>query len=238
MDPIRGLYSPDRVKALFDRMSGSYERMNYITSFGFSIRWRRQFLRHVPQLSGRVVVMDLMTGMGETWAGIHDRFRDVELWGLDFSAAMLGRAELRNRKHFNGSVRLCKEDILRNHLPSAQFDVVYCAFGLKTFNTEQLRTLAKETKRILKPGGRFSFVEVSRPDNMVLGVLYRLHLKYIVPLVGSILLGGPDEYRMLWRYTKNYGNSRSAAETFAAQGLTVTLDRYFFGCATGFHGYS
>jgi demethylmenaquinone methyltransferase/2-methoxy-6-polyprenyl-1,4-benzoquinol methylase len=26
-------------------MSGSYERMNFITSFGFSIIWRKQFLR-------------------------------------------------------------------------------------------------------------------------------------------------------------------------------------------------
>ncbi|MBD1426148.1 class I SAM-dependent methyltransferase [Sphingobacterium arenae] len=37
-------YEPAFVKKMFNRMSSSYERMNYITSFGFSIRWRRQFL--------------------------------------------------------------------------------------------------------------------------------------------------------------------------------------------------
>ena len=38
------IYNPEYVKGLFNKMSSSYERMNFITSFGFSIRWRRQFL--------------------------------------------------------------------------------------------------------------------------------------------------------------------------------------------------
>ena len=36
----RDLYDPDYVRSLFDEMAD--ERMNYVTSFGFSARWRRQ----------------------------------------------------------------------------------------------------------------------------------------------------------------------------------------------------
>lgn len=39
------IYNPDFVRELFDSMSKSYERMNYITSFGFSERWRRSCVR-------------------------------------------------------------------------------------------------------------------------------------------------------------------------------------------------
>lgn len=41
---MKNIYEPEFVKNLFDKMSSSYENMNYITSFGFSIRWRKQFL--------------------------------------------------------------------------------------------------------------------------------------------------------------------------------------------------
>lgn len=46
----KNIYDPQFVKNLFNTMSGSYERMNYITSFGFSIRWRKQFLRSLHLL--------------------------------------------------------------------------------------------------------------------------------------------------------------------------------------------
>lgn len=46
-------------------MSGSYERMNYITSFGFSIRWRKQFLNKLGKSEQPLEVIDLLSGLGE-----------------------------------------------------------------------------------------------------------------------------------------------------------------------------
>lgn len=61
------IYHPEFVKALFNKMSSSYERMNFITSFGFSIRWRKQFLRYLHSNGQNIEIIDLLTGMGETW---------------------------------------------------------------------------------------------------------------------------------------------------------------------------
>ena len=60
------LYNPKFVEALFDKMSSSYERMNYITSFGFSERWRKQCVNSI-EIKRNSTVVDLMTGMGECW---------------------------------------------------------------------------------------------------------------------------------------------------------------------------
>lgn len=57
---MENIYDPEFVKGLFNRMSNSYERMNFITSFGFSIRWRRQFLKHFISLTFLVVQRDFM----------------------------------------------------------------------------------------------------------------------------------------------------------------------------------
>ncbi len=58
-------YQQPYLVSLFNGMASSYEGMNYLTSFGFSYVWRRQFLQPLPSLQGAVKVADLMTGMGE-----------------------------------------------------------------------------------------------------------------------------------------------------------------------------
>ena len=217
-------------------MSSSYERVNYITSFGFSLRWRRQFLESIGASDDPLEIIDLMTGMGETWTAVKHRFPNANLSALDFSAGMLSHAETKNRRHFRSAVTLLQQDVLRNELPEKHYDLVICAFGLKTLDETQWERLAHETRRILKDGGRFSFIEVSKPTYRFLRFLYRLHLGKVVPVAGSLLLGNPVEYRMLWKYTHRFGDARPVAETFRRAGLHVTYRRYFGGCATGFYG--
>ena len=126
---------------------------------------------------------------------------------------------------------------IRTRLPSDHFDFVICAFGLKTFNNEQLAILASEIKRILKVGGQFSFIEVSTPNNKILRTLYGFYLGRVIPVLGRLLLGNPTEYKMLWRYTKNFENAKLATEIFKMFGLKTEYKSYFYNCATGFSGY-
>ncbi len=217
-------------------MSNSYERMNYITSFGFSIRWRSQFLQHLEATKEKVEIIDLLTGMGETWYAVKKRFPNANLTALDFSGEMIKRAKIKNAKYYQNKVLLEQQDVLKNELESKKYDFAICSFGLKTFDAEQLSILARETKRILKDGGQFSFIEVSKPDNWLLRILYQIHLSWLVPLVGRLLLGNPSEYKMLWAYTVKFGNVRKASEIFRNAGLEVQEQAYFYGCATGFSG--
>jgi ubiquinone/menaquinone biosynthesis methyltransferase len=230
------IYNPEYVKGLFNKMSSSYERMNFITSFGFSIRWRRQFLEPFKQSKHKAEIIDLLTGMGETWNATKNKFPNSNLTVLDFSKGMLKYAKQKNETKFKSEVILLQQDILNNKLPSNHYDFVTCAFGLKTFNEEQLNILAIETKRILKSGGQFSFIEVSKPNNKLLKLLYGFYLGQIIPILGRLLLGNPEEYKMLWQYTDKFDNAKNATEIFAKTGLMTKFNSYFYGCATGFYG--
>lgn len=230
------IYNPDYVKVLFNKMSNSYERMNFITSFGFSIRWRRQFLKSFTHTNQKVEIIDLLTGMGETWNAIKTKFPNSNLTVLDFSDGMLKYAKRKNISKFNNDVIILQQDVLNNQLPSNHFDFVTCAFGLKTFSREQLEVLARETKRILKQGGQFSFIEISKPNNKVLTSLYGFYLGNIIPVLGRMLLGNPEEYRMLWQYTAKFESTKFASEIFNKTGLKTYLSSHFYGCATGFYG--
>ncbi len=233
---MENIYHPQFVKDLFNRMSASYERMNFITSFGFSLRWRRQFIQPLKTNNQEIAILDLMTGMGETWNATRRKFPTAKLCGLDFSEGMMRHAKRKNEQRFNDEVLLLQQDVLQNELPDAHYDIVICAFGLKTFDATQLAVLARETKRVLKKGGQFSFIEVSKPGNALLCALYGFYLGKMIPLLGRLLLANPVEYRMLWHYTNKFGNARQAMEIFKNQGLMVHYHSCFYGCATGFYG--
>lgn len=230
------IYSTKYVKELFNKMSSSYERMNYLTSFGFSIRWRRQFLKPFTPSPANVEVLDLLTGMGETWSHIHKIFPKANLTVIDFSEGMLSHAKQKNKNKYNNRVTLIHQDVLCSDLQSDHYDYITCAFGLKTFDEDQLLILASETKRVLKKGGQFSFIEVSKPSHKILYYLYGFYLGRVVPVLGKLLLGDPEQYRMLWLYTENFKNAIRAREIFANAGLSVQYRQYFYGCATGFYG--
>jgi ubiquinone/menaquinone biosynthesis C-methylase UbiE len=149
---------------------------------------------------------------------------------------MLKNATAKSEKHFDSRVQLLEQNILKNDLPSNYYDIVICAFGLKTFDIKQLQVLATETKRILKTGGQFSFVEVSKPTNKILNQFYCFYLRQIIPILGKVLLGNPTEYKMLWRYTDKF-DANSAEKIFNNQGLTTKSNSYFYGCSTGFSGH-
>ena len=236
MGAQQDIYDRSYVRALFDGMCDSYDRVNFLFSFGFSNRWRRQFLKHIPQHGGQIKVIDLLTGMGETWKYVKERFPGAELSALDFSTGMLKHAAMKNTRHYGGAVNLLEDDIINCSLPDAHYDAVVCAFGLKTFNREQLQLLAHNVNRILKPGGHFSFIEVSIPRNNLLRLFYKIHLKHIVPLAGKMLRGSSQHYNMLWEYANIYSGSEEVKSIFECVGLHVDYDRYFNGCATGVHG--
>lgn len=233
MNPI---YDPQFVNKLFNSMSGSYERMNFITSFGFSWLWRKQFIAKIPQSKENIHVLDLLSGLGENWQAMQARFPNAHMAALDFSEEMVLKSQAKNEKCFGGKIEILHEDILESKLPAEKYDVVCSAFGLKTFNEEQLNKLAATLKRILKPRARFSFIEISKPKFKPLFYLYQFYLGTIIPLLGKLFLGNPNDYKMLWVYTKHFSNCQKAATIFKNQGLEANVETYFFGCATGIVG--
>lgn len=174
--------------------------------------------------------------MGETWAATKKQLPNCNLTVVDFCAGMLRYAKKKSRAKFDNSIVVLQQDILNNTLPNNHYDFVTCAFGLKTFNPEQLLILATETKRILKEGGQFSFIEISKPKNKVLRLFYGFYLGHIIPILGSLFLGNPKEYKMLWKYTSKFNDAQSTQNIFSRIGLNPKFDSYFFGCATGFSG--
>lgn len=230
------LYDARFVRALFDEMAATYGVMNLITSFGFAYWWRRQCVRAIRIEPGGQVV-DLMCGMGELFGDLgRAAGTGGAITGLDLSPVMCRRAGAGAARQQACPIRVLEGDALRSPLADASADYVFSTFGLKTFSATQTARLAAEIARVLKPGGQFSLLEISVPRHRALRFTYLAYLEWVIPVLGRLLMGNPDNYRLLGVYTRAFGSCAAVLPAFRDVGLEVELRSYFFGCATGVVG--
>lgn len=235
--PDEKIFDPTFVSDLFGEMAATYGITNYVSSFGFCQRWRKHCVQ-LAKIEPGMTVCDLMTGMGECWHLINRQLAcSGELVALDFCPEMCQRAEHRRSSMPELSTKILQEDFLKNSIPSSSADCVVSAFGIKTFSTIQKAVAAKEIHRILRPEGVFSLLEISVPTNPVLRLPYMFYLKRVIPLLGRIFLGNPNNYRLLGIYTEHFQNAKSMKSYLEQTGLKVEYRSLFFGCASILHGH-
>ena len=161
--------------------------------------------------------------------------KDGEIVALDISSVMCERARKQIPK-YGIDIELLNEDALNNSIEDESVDCVISTFGLKTFSEEQTRVLMKQLYRILKPGGLFSFVEISVPKNLVIKLPYMFYLTCCIPSIGRLCLGNPDNYRYLSLYTKKFENCLKVQKVGQEMGLKTNYKDLFYGCASAIYG--
>ncbi len=231
----RHLYDPEFVTSLFDEMSKTYGIVNSISSFGFCVIWRKQCANLLEYVNGETVV-DLMSGMAELSITINRTNSGLHFEAIDLSQAMCDLASTNVERKGLSSCNVVRGDALNTSFEPGYADAVVSTFGLKTFSSQQLKELASEICRILKPGGQIAFLEISVPRVSILRVPYMFYLNRVIPFVGRLFMGNPDNYRLLGIYTSRFKNCDAAIEIFRAAGLVIEPQTFFFGCATGFRG--
>ena len=225
-------YEDAYVQSLFDRMGPTYDVVNFVSSFGFSEFWRKECVLNAGISTG-ARVCDMMSGSGECWQHVLDR--GGSLVSVDFSRVMVQR-QAKRKNRFRGPVDMRHENALQTSIESDSIDCVISAFGLKTLCQEALFKFALEIRRILKPGGRFSLLEISTAEGWWLSPFYRRYVNSVIPLIGKIFLGDIECYRMLGKYTEEFGSCDRITEVFIGAGFDVSVRRHFYGCATSLVG--
>ena len=173
------------VRSLFDAISGRYDLVNRVMTFGMDVGWRRRAVRalHLP---GEALVLDLACGTGDLC--IELRRRGYRAVGFDFSHGMLVAAST--------DAPLVEEDVLRFPVRDGSADGVTCGFALR--NVVDLSLFFSELGRVVRPGGRIALLDASEPDNRLMRAGHGVYFRQVVPRMGA-LLSDADAYAYLPR---------------------------------------
>jgi demethylmenaquinone methyltransferase/2-methoxy-6-polyprenyl-1,4-benzoquinol methylase len=125
-----------------------------------------------------------------------------------------------------------EEDALCSSIETESLDAVLCSYGVKTLSQAGQDQFVREVKRILKDGGSSGWSRFPSRDSHCCACSM-FYISRIVPLVGRVLLGNPENYRMLGVYVSRFGDCRDLASRFAASGFEVRYQSFFWGCASG-----
>jgi demethylmenaquinone methyltransferase / 2-methoxy-6-polyprenyl-1,4-benzoquinol methylase len=173
------------VRSLFDTISGRYDLVNRVMTFGMDVGWRRRAVAEL-RLPGGARVVDLACGTGDLCRELQrNGYRPL---GFDFSHGMLTAATT--------SAPLVEADVLRLPLRHGSADGATCGFALR--NVVDLAAFFSELGRVVRPGGRIVLLDASEPDNRVMRAGHGLYFRHVVPRIGGLLSDG-DAYAYLPR---------------------------------------
>jgi demethylmenaquinone methyltransferase/2-methoxy-6-polyprenyl-1,4-benzoquinol methylase len=218
-----GTLPAESVRRMFDRIAPVYDAMNRVMTAGLDRRWRRITVAEAVRPGDRV--LDACCGTGDL-AIAAKRAGAGEVFGLDFSRAMLERARRKDP-----GIGWLEGDVLSLPFEDESFDAVTVGFGVR--NVEDLTAALRELRRVLRPGGRLGVLEITTPRGF-LAPFYRLWFDRIVPLLGRVLPGGAA-YTYLPASVRRFPTPEALADELAGDGFAAVRFRLFAGGIVALH---
>lgn len=184
----------EQVAKMFDTISGNYDGLNRVISFGIDQNWRKKVLQLVAAKNPKQI-LDIATGTGDL-AILLAKTNAEKIIGLDISAGMLdvGRKKV-TAKNLNNRIELILGDSENIPFGDNSFDAITVAFGVRNFET--LDKGLSEILRVLRPNGIFVILETSNPVKTPFRQGYFFYTKYILPLIGKFFSKDNSAYGYL-----------------------------------------
>ena len=186
-----------RVSGVFQDAAPRYDLMNDLMSFGLHRLWKRALIGalHLPKGDKDFRVLDAAAGSGDIGFGILEKAGSgARVLMMDQEPAMLNLA-LSRRQRWGARAGFLIADAREIPLGERLFDGFTIGFGIR--NIAPRETAFLEAFRILRPGGRFLCLELSRPRHPWLRPFYDLYAREHLPRLGRLILGKAEPYRYL-----------------------------------------
>jgi demethylmenaquinone methyltransferase/2-methoxy-6-polyprenyl-1,4-benzoquinol methylase len=212
---------------MFDRLSGHYDLLNRMITFGFDATWRRRVIEKANLSSGKRL-LDVGTGTGDMALTAFRKEPFAQITAADFSYQMIRKGRSRP---LGNQIPWCSADALQLPFPDMTFDAVTSGYLIR--NVLNPLKAFEEQLRVLKPGGRAVCLETSPPKQNLLRPLILVHLKLIIPLLGRLVGGNQAAYTYLPDTTRRFMEPHEMVATMQKAGFeSVSCKLLMFGTMT------
>ncbi|NVN19792.1 bifunctional demethylmenaquinone methyltransferase/2-methoxy-6-polyprenyl-1,4-benzoquinol methylase UbiE [Muricauda sp. HICW] len=184
----------EQVKQMFDNISGNYDGLNRVISFGTDVKWRKKIVAFLKEKSPDSI-LDIATGTGDLAIAMANTGAK-NIIGLDLSPGMLevGKKKVAN-KNLQNTIEMVVGDSENLPFEDNSFDAITVAFGVRNF--ENLEKGLEEIHRVLRPGGNFVVLETSVPTRTPFKQGYKIYTKYVLPSIGNLFSKDRSAYKYL-----------------------------------------
>ena len=165
--------------ANFSNIHKYYDLINTLTTLGFDKSWRSQAAKNLNPGS----VLDLGSGTGASYEDLNS----FEVTALDPDEQML------SLNKFDRKIVGKGEDL---PFYENSFDNVLCCFVWR--NISETEKAMNEIYRVLKPGGKFILLDMTRPKNTFYKLIHKIGTYILLHFVGLMTLN-LKEYRFLYK---------------------------------------
>lgn len=222
------------VREMFSAIAPRYDLLNHLLSFNVDRYWWWRTARMFRSILNRqaVGVLDICCGTGDLTRALRRRARTARpILGIDFSHPMLLRGK---HKTSSQNIRLIEADALTLPFPENSFDLVTSAFGFR--NLANYEAGLREVYRVLSPRGEIGILDFGEPAGM-LGKVYRLYFKHVLPKIGTFISGVKGPYAYLPASVERFPPPEEMLERMQQVGFRdVSWTPYTFGIAGLFRG--
>lgn len=225
------------VRAMFTSIAPRYDFLNHVLSLNVDRLWWRRTARSFAHILAQpgTRVLDLCCGTGDMAFALRRQSGKTpsQILGADFSHAMLQRA---SDKSTGVYLRWIEADALRLPFPEGSFDLVTSAFGFR--NLADYDAGLREIRRVLKPGGECGILDFGEPKAL-LGTVYRIYFKHVLPKVGTLISGVKGPYAYLPASVERFPPPEQMCERMKQCGFSeASWTPYTFGIAGLYRGKS
>jgi len=226
------------VREMFTSIAPRYDLLNHVLSFNIDrLWWRRsaRTFRHIVVRSD-ARVLDLCCGTGDMTFALRRQAgkSSPKIVGADFSHAMLQRATAKSTGWNASAPDWIEADAMNLPFAGSRFDLVTSAFGFR--NLADYDAGLREISRVLRPGGECGILDFGEPKG-VLGSLYRIYFKQVLPRVGTLISGVRGPYAYLPASVERFPAPEEMIARMKSAGFAeATWTPYSFGIAGLYRG--
>lgn len=211
---------------LFREISGEYDFITPILSFGRDSAWKDRMVNELPAM-GKCECLDLACGTGDVTIRLAKKYPQGRITGLDLTEAMVAYATARNN---SANVSFTIQDMCRMNLPDNSFDIVTGGYALR--NAPDVVKALKEIHRVMKAGGTGAFLDFSKPANRLFQKAEFLLLKIWCGLWGIILHRNPQLYTYIAESLRRFPDGEQLKRMIAEMGFkNIRVRNHYFGIA-------
>lgn len=208
-----------QIESMFDNIAHRYDFLNHLLSAGIDILWRKRAIQEISIINPKRI-MDMATGTGD-FAFEALKLNPEKIVAVDLSQNMLDVGILKNQKRGTESiVEFVKGDSEKLDFEDESFDAVTVGFGVRNF--ENLKLGLSELARVTRAGGMIAILEPSFPTNPLVKFVFKLHFKYLMPVIGRIFSRDPSAYSYLHNSVEAFPEGEKFCEIIKASGFRDT----------------